>query len=52
MNFLKKITTIIFIIFLVWCILSYLNILANNTNLDGTSAEFAKWNLFTILLNR
>lgn len=50
MKILKTFISILSIAFLLWCSISYIDILINNTNLDGTPSEFAKWNLFTILM--
>lgn len=50
---MKKIETIgkiIFVLILIWIFVSYGNILANNTHLDGTPSKFANWNFFTMFL--
>lgn len=50
MKILKIIVSVLFIAFLLWIGISYIDILTNNTNLDGTQSQFASWNLFIILI--
>ena len=52
MKIFKKIISTIFIVFILWLTVSYFNILANNTNLDGTPSQFADWNFFTLFVEK